>query len=129
MSKFVFQEIFNKSEKDFVFYWDSEEYVIPANSKELLPDFLARHAAKKMADKSVTSPLNRVEWENAYKSFLGNIINKRTDDITRKNVTSQEIAIEKAKLLNSFAQKDDIAEIDRQKNAEKPSAIGTTSKS
>jgi len=94
--RFVFQELKNPTDRDLIFMWDSIEYKVLAGKSDIFPDFIAKHGAKKLADREWTDTLNkngRIAMEN---SFLGAVQNEKTEE---KQPTLQEEIAEEKQLL------------------------------
>jgi len=50
--------VFNPMDSEFVFYWDSKQYKIPAMSSKAFPHYLKEHAVNKLIDAMINKDNN-----------------------------------------------------------------------
>jgi len=84
--KYVSQTLKNPTKKDLSFRWDGVEYIVPAEGEKILPDFIAAHGAKKLADINCKDSLDVV----GRKEFMGSLIAAAEQVIEKKEPTLKE---------------------------------------
>jgi formylmethanofuran dehydrogenase subunit E len=67
-----FAKLYNTTDEDFTFYWDKAPYTVKAGEAKDFIDFIARHGAKKMADK-YSKTANKEEKKVLQQAFLQNM--------------------------------------------------------
>jgi len=102
---FAFQELKNTTKIDLEFSYDSAIYRVKAGESAMFPDFLARHGAKVLADKTVKGEDKRKKLALTYlgdkKVSSGREKAKPTlqeqIDIERKEMEEKEVKVEEKK--------------------------------
>ena len=103
------KSVFNPTSEDLRFQWNSASYVLKAGqSEDKWPDYLAEHAAKKLADKN-TMTSNPEEHKVLMGAYLENsdpeVIAKGLGiNLTKIRKEASTKAKEKARVLNLEAQ-------------------------
>ena len=101
--KFLFQELKNPTKEDFSFTYDGALYVVKAEGSELLPDFVAKLGANRLADKIWRSPLDMVGRQKMVDSLLGEVINEVSRD---KKPSLTEMIMEEKKIVDKVEEKE-----------------------
>jgi tRNA uridine 5-carbamoylmethylation protein Kti12 len=68
----VFSKLYNTTDEDFSFQWDSATYTVKAGESKEFINFIAEHGAKKMADKYAKTA-NSDERKVLQQAFLQNM--------------------------------------------------------
>jgi len=103
-----FATLYNTTPEDFSFQWDSAPYQVKSGESKPLINFIARHGAKKLADKYAKTS-SKEEKEVLIQSFLQNVpvkemaerLNINLDKIRAEALTKEK---EKARVINLESQ-------------------------
>lgn len=111
--KYTYQELTNPTKEDLEFFYDGAAYSVLAGGKDVFPDFIAKHGAKKLADKNWSEPLNKAGYLALAKSYLGEVQNEAT--VPKKPTMQEEIESEKKELKKE----EEFEDLDDKKEEEK----------
>jgi phosphorylcholine metabolism protein LicD len=114
----VYQKLNNTLNQDVTFGWDGDSYTIKSNSSILLPDFIAKHGAKKLADIGRVNFLNNTEYAKRVESFLGEVENEA--DKEQKESIQETIAKETAELQKEEPKEEEFAGLEEIKKRGRP---------
>ena len=107
------QKLLNPTNKDLSFGWDSVGYTIPAGGELYLPDFVAKHGAKKLTDRECKDVLDLEGRAKMQASFLGDV--KQPEPEPEKPTFEQEVKVKQEKIA-----KEEFKELDKLKVEKKP---------
>lgn len=100
--------VYNTTDEDFSFQWDSATYSIKAGEKKEFVDYISEHCAKKLADKYAKTA-NKDEKKVLQQAFLQNVpVNEMAEKMgidlakIRQEVITKEK--EKARVINLEAE-------------------------
>lgn len=92
---YVMKTLKNPTKEDFSFYWNSEEYKVPAGKEVVLPDYIVLHGAKKLADKEWGDPLDKLGRKDFTASLVSGV--KKVAEEKKEEVVEKEKEVEEPK--------------------------------
>jgi hypothetical protein len=103
--KYTYVKFKNITDRDFINKFDQEDYLIRANQEEYFPPFLAKHAAKRLADREMIlqhgTPMYNTPERNAFVLKCLDLDDETTLDKLQKMSLKEEIDKQREELIEN----------------------------